>query len=256
MASGKRKQVPLTMDRGTSQKLLQRLQHDEDRKRSLGIDSIDERRSRSVFDALADYLGYLAWKDNSAEYIKTTEQRLRKLLKAAKTKTIADLDSSSVMRTLASWRNGKRSISIGTSNHYVGSVKSFSHWLVRESHLKADPLIGLRKMNADVDRRRIRRAFTDDELKRLLLITQESKKTYRGEAWQFTCRDRVMLYTLAANTGLRAKELASLTIHSFDLESKIMTVEASNTKNRQRAVLPLSELLFERCHRKITLALS
>lgn len=131
------------------------------------------------------------------------------------------------------------------SNHFTGAVKSFSRWLVRESQLKSDPLIGLRKMNAAVDRRRVRRAFTDDELKRLLLTTQSSRKTYRGTHWQFTCTDRVMHYRTAANTGLRAKELASLTKDSFDFEAKTLTVEASNTKNRQRAVLPLSEAIIE-----------
>jgi len=50
-----------------------------------------------------------------------------------------------------------------------------------------------------------------------------------------------MLYLVAANTGLRVAELASLTPEAFDLTSEPPTVECSPayTKNGEEAILPL-----------------
>tara|TARA_R100000750_G_C2343891_1_gene95414 strand:+ start:107 stop:850 length:744 start_codon:yes stop_codon:yes gene_type:complete len=134
-------------------------------------------------------------------------------------------------------------ISTGTANHYVRAVKCFTGWLLRERYLTSDPFVGLRGSNAKSDRRKIRRPITDEEFRRLVSDTQKSPKTYRGHDWQFRSDDRIMLYRLAIHTGLRAKEIASLTIHDIDLTTKTVRCKASNTKNGEEAVLPLSDSL-------------
>jgi integrase len=48
-----------------------------------------------------------------------------------------------------------------------------------------------------------------------------------------------MLYRLAVETGLRAKELQSLTVSSFDFENCTVTIEAAYSKHRRQDVLPL-----------------
>ncbi len=60
--------------------------------------------------------------------------------------------------------------------------------------------------------------------------------------------DRAMLYYVAAFTGLRAQELASLTPQSFDLDADPPTVcvDACYSKHRRRDVLPLAEDLVAR----------
>ena len=57
-----------------------------------------------------------------------------------------------------------------------------------------------------------------------------------------------MLYRVAAFTGLRAQELASLTAHSFELDGNPPTVrvEACYSKHRRTDVLPLEEDLVRR----------
>lgn len=54
-------------------------------------------------------------------------------------------------------------------------------------------------------------------------------------------RDRAMLYLMAAYTGLRASELASLSEASFDVGSDLpmVTVEAGYSKHRREDVVPL-----------------
>lgn len=56
-----------------------------------------------------------------------------------------------------------------------------------------------------------------------------------------------MMYTLAQRTGLRRKELRSLTPGSFELDSKPPTVqvEASNSKRRKKDLIPLPEEVAE-----------
>jgi len=60
--------------------------------------------------------------------------------------------------------------------------------------------------------------------------------------------DRAMVYRLAAFTGLRAQELASLTARSFDLQADPPTVcvDACYSKHRRRDVLPLADDLVGR----------
>jgi integrase len=59
-----------------------------------------------------------------------------------------------------------------------------------------------------------------------------------------------MLYRAAAFSGLRAQELASLTVHSFDLDGNPPTVcvESCYSKHRRTDVLPLEEDLALRLH--------
>lgn len=51
--------------------------------------------------------------------------------------------------------------------------------------------------------------------------------------------ERALLYRLAAESGLRANELRSLKVSSFDFRNLTLTVRVSDTKNRKLAVLPL-----------------
>ncbi|MBV08506.1 hypothetical protein [Rubinisphaera sp.] len=83
----KRKQIPLTEDRKSSESLLNRLQSDHDHKRSIGYTEQDDKRNRPLSDVLNEYIDYLRAKGNTAEYVKTCEQRLRKLFFATTTKT-------------------------------------------------------------------------------------------------------------------------------------------------------------------------
>jgi integrase len=230
-----------------SKKLLRRLQTVEDEKRANGVDRFYDERQRKAGELLDAYEAFLRGKGNTLRHVGQTISFCKKLLAATKATTLDDLDGSRIVVTLAAWRNRRpKPMSVGTSNHYLIAIKGFSRWLWTERKSPDDPLAGLRRLNADAARRRIRRALTSDELQRLTLATQNSQRTYWGSDWRLTPTDRTMLYTLAAFTGLRVKELRSLRRSSFDLETKTLTVEASNTKNRKKATLPLHPALVEK----------
>ena len=102
---------------------------------------------------------------------------------------------------------------------------------------------GVAKLNADEDVRLERRPATLDEFRRLL-VAASCGLPFRG----LTGTDRVMLYLVASETGLRANELASLTVASLDLDARIpaITVEAASSKRRRRDVQPIRSELAAR----------
>lgn len=245
LATGKRKQVPLTEERDTSETLLRRLQTAEDTKRANGADRFHDDRQRPVTEFLTEFGSYLQAKGNTALHVSTTLSRCTALLTATKAKTIADFDAGRILTTLAGWRKTKP-ISVATSNHYLIAIKSFSRWLWQERKAADDPLAGLRRLNAETDRKRIRRPLTPSELDTLLSVTHQSPRTFRGADWQFTGTDRSMLYAIAAFTGLRAGECSRLTKASFDFDALTWTLPASATKNRKAVTLPLAPALANR----------
>jgi site-specific recombinase XerC len=129
-----------------------------------------------------------------------------------------------------------RGLGVATSNHYLVAFKIFTRWLVKQRRIAADPLSHLQRQNPDTDVRRKRRALKQDRFAAFITATAKGK-TFRG----LTGRDRLVLYTVAAHTGLRASELASLTPASFALtdHQPVVIVEAAYSKRRRKDVQPL-----------------
>jgi integrase len=128
-----------------------------------------------------------------------------------------------------------RGTGLSTCNHYLTAVKGFTRWLARDRRIPADPLSHLARQNADVDVRRPRRALAEAAFTRFVEATAAGAP-FRG----LSGADRLVLYTLAANTGLRAGELASLTPRSFEFGANpTVTVEAAYSKHRRKDVQPL-----------------
>lgn len=128
-------------------------------------------------------------------------------------RTLGDIRADRVQQALKDMRAGEGGISVQTSNHHLRAVKQFTKWAVAGELLSEDPLRSLRPLNAKVDRRRVRRAFSAEELRRLLDAASHGPehKGLTGEA-------RALLYRLAAQTGLRASEIQSLKRSSVDLD--------------------------------------
>jgi integrase len=119
--------------------------------------------------------------------------------------------------SFTSWRN-QRQESARTVNHYLQGMVSFLNWMERVGRIKNNPLKHVPKVDERGQRRRVRRAFTDSELRKLV---QESGP-------------RGIIYLTAARTGLRQEELRQLTwgdLH-FDAIAPFVTVRASTAKNK------------------------
>ncbi len=129
----------------------------------------------------------------------------------------------------------EKPLSLGTRNGYIQSIKAFLTWLVEHDRLAKNPAAKIKKHNHKTDPRHQRDRLTKQELAKLIRQTATSSRVV--EDYPGLLRSR--LYWLAATTGFRRKELASLTPRSFDLDRGLVHVVAACTKNHQEADQPL-----------------
>ncbi len=251
-ANGKVRPVGLCDDEQAAEAMLAEMKQRAKRIARGDIDPFEDHRKRPLAEHVEDFRSFLESKGNTTSHVAMTVQRITAAFDGCKFKKLADLNAGRVAGWLADRRkpttdkvgNAIAGLGIATSNHHLVAVKSFGNWLVKDRRSPENPFAHLSRLNARVDVRHERRALTTDELARLIQAAEQSQKTFRG-------RDgttRAMLYRLAAMTGLRANELASLTPASFDLVANvpIVTVEAGYSKRRREDVLPLHSDLVTR----------
>ena len=154
------------------------------------------------------------------------------LIRRTEQARLSDLTGERVQKALATLRKEGRSLQ--TCNHYLASIMSFANWCYDTHRLRESPLRGLERFNAKEDRRHDRRTISLDELQRLVEATDRG-----AEVKGLTGHMRSLLYRLAASTGLRYSEIASVRPASFDWEASSVTVAAAYTKNGDAATLPI-----------------
>ncbi len=186
---------------------------------------------------LDDFRQALSDSGNTLAHASTVSNRARTIVEQCQFKFFSDMAPSAVQRYLASRRAGEGKeprISQQTSNHYLTAIKQFCRWMVRDRRANENPLTHLQGVTiTDTDDRR---EWTDEELRAVGEAARSgiAKLGMSGE-------QRAMLYLSAFYTGLRAKELASLTPSHFDLSAipATVTIEKADEKSRRGKSLPL-----------------
>ncbi len=89
-------------------------------------------------------------------------------------------------------------------------------------------------MNVLTDQQHDRRALEPDELRRLLETVVSSPKSFGMDGYE-----RYLLYSFAAETGLRANEIRNLRVGSFDFKSCTVKVKAGYSKRRRQDAISL-----------------
>ena len=244
-ASGKPRGVALCDDEEAAGEMLVAMKQRAKRIKRGDVDPFEDHRERPVAEHVQDFRSFLESKGGTAAHVALTVQRLSGVVDGCKFKKLSDLNAGRVAGWLADRRKPKTDkdgnelagLSIASSNHYLVAVKSFGHWLVKDRRGPENPFAHLSRLNGRVDIRHERRALTQKELGGLIGAVEKSDETFRG----LDGSTRAMLYRLAAMTGLRASELASLTPASFDLaaDPPTVTLEAGYSKHRREDVLPL-----------------
>lgn len=176
-------------------------------------------------DHFAAYLDNLKTQGRDDMYCYTAGKRLDRLAEECVWRTLADVTADSFMR----WRTAAKGERRGsrTLNQYLETARTFLAWCVRPGgRLPGNPLADVEKLDADI--RRKRRAFTLDEVRRLLKAAPA---------------DRRFVYLFAAYTGLRRAELADLQWCDFRLSAvkPYIQLRAAATKARRADCLPLRQ---------------
>lgn len=120
---------------------------------------------------LEAYLEYLKAKTVRGKRVSEKHRRnvrgqLRRVVRECGYSRLGDITRESMER----WMNRAEADGMGarTRNTYRAAIVAFCNWCVETDRLIANPLDGLCKADVRSDRRRIRRALTEDELRRLL----------------------------------------------------------------------------------------
>ena len=174
-------------------------------------------------------------KNNTSKHTMLTMSRIRRIVGDAEIKSIDDIEIDTVEAVLQE-RLDSGEIGYRTYNHYVQAFDGFCNWMVPK-RMPHNPLQGMKRLNAQEDVRHARRALLPEEVQKLV----NSARTSGVSIQCFDGEQRARIYILSYLTGLRRREIASLTPESFDLESTppTLTVEAACSKHRRKDVLPL-----------------
>jgi integrase len=226
----KETRVPLHVtDKRVAQLRLDKMVADIEREREGLIASkvLRDAAVKSVEAHCIEYLADLRAQEWSGEYVRKVDQRLSSLRTDCSWERIADITAESFVAWRSTCEVGTR-----TRNHYLEAAMTFCEWLVRQGRTDTNPLATVRKVETRGDeKRRERRALTDDESRELLRVSGV----------------RAPVYLLALHTGLRRGEIAQMRWGDLDLTSTPATIRAraATTKNHKDAVLALVDELAD-----------
>jgi integrase len=191
--------------------------------RAAGVETHHEVREVPVTDLIAEYEGELRRRGCSEKHLKLTAFRIRTLAKGHD--RLAKLTPERIRQAL-----GSLDVAPTTANYYRVALNGFFAWLVREGRWSVNPVAAVGRAR-EVGKTLQRRALTTEELAALMRASPAPQDT---------------VYLMAATTGLRRSELASLTWGDLDLEARTVSIRAEKSKNRKAQVLPLPKGTAER----------
>jgi integrase len=233
-ADGIERRVKGYLDKEATKQMAARLEKETALASEGVVDRYKDHRLRPLREHSEDFRRWLLAKGNTEKHAELTYSRAMAVIDGCKFILWGDISASRVVEYLAELRNNGEGISAQTSNFYLQCFKQFCKWMVQDQRAAESPVTHLNGLNVKVDRRHDRRALGVDEFRRLLAATTKAPKRFC-----MTGPERAMLYRLTVETGLRANELRTLTVSSFDLAGCTVKVLAGYSKHRREDTLPL-----------------
>ena len=230
---GKRRRLNGGPDKDAADALGAKMEAEEMQRRRGLIDPRQEQLAgegrRPIAEHLEDYEAKMKAAKRAARHVATTISYIGQIAMAAGFVMIGDIAADGV-NTYASQLGEKQSAR--TVQAHLTAVKGFSRWLTVNGKLPADPLASVQKPNPKADRRMERRMLLHDEWRWLRSTTLNG-----GECHGMAPAERVLLYAVAIQTGLRSSELRSLTRGRLflDVDQPFVTCKAGSTKNKKDA---------------------
>jgi len=252
-----RRRLPLFADKRASERTAQRIEEllssggvltpdlqrwlerlpDKQRNRMVQWGIIDNLRTASnlgkrLKSHVEDYFEFLLAKANTPGHCKWARGTLNRIFSACGFRYFGDIDANVVASHLKECRD--RGLGQGTTNSYLKAAKAFCRWAIKTNRTIGPSPLDCLDPVTQTEVRRQRRALEVAELRKLLETTRIGPERYGMSG-----SERYCLYRLAIETGLRANELRTLTVGSFDLTAGTVTVSAVNTKARRDDLLPV-----------------
>ena len=238
---GHRTRVPGFTDKTATQQKAADLQKRLERGESDLIDKFDKHRKRPLTEHLVDWhadkLG-----DVSKARADGLYSRARRIIEGCRFNLWGDLVPSRVNQFIADLRGEPDNLGITATNQYMQAIKQFAKWMVKDGRAAESPLAHLKGGNPKIDRRRVRRPYTADELIRLMTAAEAGPDLYGVPG-----RVRALLYRFVAETGVRQSEARTLTPEAVDLDGEppTATVRAAYSEHRRDDVQPMLPSMAE-----------
>jgi integrase len=178
------------------------------------MDRYSAENAKPIAKHVADYLAHLEHARRSPSTRRDARVHLEWLVKETGAARLHDLSLDNVERALSLLQAQGRAAR--TVNHRGGSAAAFLNWAVKTGRIDANPLRFLPKQDEARDRRRTRRALSDDEIARLMEVAER--------------KGRRLWYLAALWAGLRRSELVRATWGDVDLARSVLTVRLGKAK--------------------------
>lgn len=243
--TGAKVRKPGYVDRQATERMLSELESHAAQVHAGFLPANHDRAKVPLLDHLKTHIEYLESRNNTAAHIQLVEARCKAILSGCQWARWADISADKLSMFLAGLRKSaparKAGLSVRTTNHYLTQFRGFVTWLSRQLDA-VDPLTLCRPLNAEADRRHVRRALGAEQFACLIGATRRSRQRH----FFLKGPDRAALYLAAAFTGFRASELASLTPASFalDADPPTVTVQAGYSKRRRLDTQPIPDVLI------------
>jgi integrase len=145
---------------------------------------------RKLSEHLQDFLGDMRRRGKSEKYLANIEFRVGRLITDCGWHTAKDATADSFQ----AWLRGHPELKDKTANDYLEAARCFFNWMVKIGRAGSNPLLAVEKVRTKGGKADEVRAFSDDEMLRLLAVAGE----------------RRVVYLMAVDTGLRRSELGAL----------------------------------------------
>ena len=169
---------------------------------------------KDVREALAEYEHAQTARQLNRRHIRHVTSSLSRLIETARITTTSEI--SELIEVIP------KNLAAQTQKHHFAFIAAFASFCRDRRY---DVPQNLRKPKFYGARTFQRRSMTDSEQQQLLDTSP---------------RHRSLIYLIALNTGLRRVEITRLSLQAFDLESQVLFVPATKSKNRKAASIPIS----------------
>ena len=140
--------------------------------------AVADHKATLIVDHVADYVLSLQAAGRTQKHIDSIERQIDRIVADCEFVMLGDIRREKMERWLVHRQH--ENMSARTRNSYVQSVRGFLTWCVQVERLIFNPLSRVVKADEKSDRRKHRRAMTEDELSRLLLVARDRPLAEKG----------------------------------------------------------------------------
>ena len=236
--AGRRKnQSTRTTDKAAATRILNKLVSETALRRDGVINPRDDRYAsegrKPLSEHVAAYLNHCQNAGRAAQSVFEVRVQLTAMITGSKANRLSDLTADALELHLSTRQH--RGLSARTVNRTRAIAMAFVNWCVKTGRAETNPLSIVPKQDELSDRRRVRRALTDDELSRLLAEAQKRGR----DAW----------YLAAAFAGLRKGDLERLIWADVNFKESTLTIREGKAKRVD--VIPMHPQLADALQRRL-----